>query len=243
MVFLFFFLSRILAIGFPFFFFSSPKSIDDHKQPRSRSSKALFSPIIAPTLTVTLLKNRYPNPIPNPKTKPFHKIGELFRVLRTCFSTICLVPCRYRCCRWIVKVPLTFFHTCFNMMLMCCAPMSAAEVRCAVTSPFVQLHTSYTELNGQDSAPEWMDAFCIKWFWVVSQHHHFFFLNRLIREKLDDWSFSLPVINDNQIVRNTSDGVEGNSAWFNLFGVQYSKLLVPTCFNLPFLVTLDMYNG
>ena len=101
----------------------------------------------------------------------------------------------------------------FNMMLTCCEPIMSAAEKSGV--PWHRLLCNFRPLtqncmNGQDSAPEWMDAFCIKWFWVASQHH-FFFLNRLIREKLDDWSFSLPVINDNQIVRNTSDGVEGNS--------------------------------
>ena len=53
----------------------------------------------------------------------------------------------------------------------------------------------------------------------------FFFYNR-IREKQ---FFTLPVVNDNEIVRNTSGVVEGKAGLINLFGVLHSKLLVPTC--------------
>ena len=40
--------------------------------------------------------------------------------------------------------------------------------------------------------------------------------------------FTLPDVNDNEIVRSTFDRVEGKSGLFCL--VRYSKLLVPTCF-------------
>ena len=52
-----------------------------------------------------------------------------------------------------------------------------------------------------------------------------FFTTEFVKSNL----FTLPVVNDNEIVLSTSDGVEGKIR-FNLFSALYLQLLVPTCF-------------
>ena len=59
---------------------------------------------------------------------------------------------------------------------------------------------------------------------VASQRHVFFFLQQNSRKAI----FSLPVVNDNEIVGN----MPGVEIRLILFGVLFSKLLVPTCFTI-----------
>ena len=68
--------------------------------------------------------------------------------------------------------------------------------------------------------------------WVASQRHVFFFYKR-IREKQ---FFTLPVVNNNEMVRCTSEGVEGKSGLIRF--VRYIRSY--WCRRVSqFLVTLD----
>ena len=67
---------------------------------------------------------------------------------------------------------------------------------------------------------------------MASQCHVFFFTTEFAKSNF----FTLSVVNDNEIVRSTSDGVEGKSGFLLV-----SKLSVPTCLAISGIITLD--NG
>ena len=54
------------------------------------------------------------------------------------------------------------------------------------------------------------------WSWVASQRHVFFFATEFVKS---NFLPELPVVNDNEIVRCTSDGVEGKTGL--IFLVRY----------------------
>ena len=135
------------------------------------------------------------------------------------------------------------FSHCFFFSLPClpviifAMPMTKHHLLAGVALPFSELPATDMWQNSTWRQPSpgvfKIDEFCM--VWVASQRHVVFFFCNRIREKQ---FFTLPVVNDNEIVQSTSSGVEGKSGL--IFLVRYIRSC--WCRRVSqFLVTLD--NG